>query len=220
MLETLLAWARPALAPLFQLWGSPVTALELGAFVVALAMVVANMRVHWVAWPLAIASSLAYALLFADARLYGEAGLQFVFVAVALWGWWQWLRGTGDDGRPLRVHRLRPRQLVFAALATLAGWVLLAQLLDHATDSDVPWFDALPTAASLTGQLLLARKCIENWPTWLFVNLVSVALFVHKALWLTAILYALFAVLSVLGWRAWQRRLAAGNASAQAGGRA
>lgn len=217
MPETLLAWARPALSPLFHLWGSPVTALELAAFVAALAMVAANIRVHWVAWPLAIASSLAYALLFADARLYGEAGLQFVFIAVALWGWWQWLRGTGDDGRPLEVHRLRPRQLVIAALATLAGWVLLAQLLEHATDSDVPWFDALPTAASLTGQLLLARKCIENWPTWLFVNLVSVALFVHKALWLTAVLYALFAVLSVLGWRAWQRRLATAGAPPPAG---
>jgi nicotinamide mononucleotide transporter len=217
VLEHLLAWARPALSPLFTLWGSPVTLLELAAFVVALAMVAANMRVHWVAWPLAIASSLAYALLFADARLYGEAGLQFVFIAVALWGWWQWLRGTGSDGRPLQVHRLRPRQIVIAALATAAGWVLLAQLLEHATDSDVPWFDALPTVASLTGQLLLARKCIENWPTWLFVNLVSVALFAHKALWLTAILYALFAMLSVLGWWAWKRRLAATHAEAGTG---
>ena len=207
MLETLLAAARPWLAPAFTLWGSPVTWLEIVAFAVALAMVVANMRVHWVAWPLAIASSLMYALLFADAKLYGEAGLQFVFVAVALWGWWQWLRGTGADGAPLVVHRLSRRAWAPVIGATLAGWVGLALLLDHATDSPVPWFDALPTAASITGQLLLARKCLENWPTWLAVNIVSVALFAHKALWLTAVLYALFAVLSVVGWRVWQRRL-------------
>ena len=211
MLETLLAaarsWFGPALSPAFTLWGSPVTWLEIVAFAVALAMVVANMRVHWVAWPLAIASSLMYALLFADAKLYGEAGLQFVFVAVALWGWWQWLRGTGADGAPLVVHRLPRRAWAPVIGATLAGWVVLALLLDHATDSPVPWFDALPTAASITGQLLLARKCLENWPTWLGVNLVSVALFAHKALWLTAVLYALFAVLSVAGWRVWRQRL-------------
>jgi hypothetical protein len=97
--------------------GQPGHAAGIAAFVVALAMVAANMRVHWVAWPLAIASSLMYALLFADARLYGEAGLQFVFIAVALWGWWQWLRGTGATagrcrcigcGRA-RSHRGRPR---------------------------------------------------------------------------------------------------------------
>jgi nicotinamide mononucleotide transporter len=209
MLDSLLAAARPWLAPAFTLWGSPVTLLEIAAFVIALAMVVANMRVLWVAWPLAITSSLMYALLFADAKLYGEAGLQFVFVAVALWGWWQWLRGTDAAGAPLAVHRLAPRAWLRALAATAAGWVGLALLLDHATDSPVPWFDALPTAASITGQVLLARKCLENWPTWLAVNLVSVALFAHKALWLTAVLYALFAVLSVVGWRVWQQRLQA-----------
>jgi len=211
VLESLLAAARPWLAPAFTIWGSPVTWLEIVAFAVALAMVVANMRVHWVAWPLAMASSLMYALLFADARLYGEAGLQAVFVTVALWGWWQWLRGTDDAGAPLVVHRLARSAWLGVLAATAAGWVGLALLLDHATDSPVPWFDALPTAASITGQVLLARKCLENWPTWLAVNVVSVALFAYKALWLTALLYALFAVLSVVGWRAWQRRMAAAH---------
>ncbi len=106
------------------------------------------------------------------------------------------------------MHRLGARGLAAAAVATFAAWPLLALALAAGTDSDVPWFDALPTAASITGQVLLARKCLENWPTWLAVNVVSVALFAFKALWLTAVLYALFAVLSVAGWRAWQRRLA------------
>ncbi|MDP3614680.1 MAG: nicotinamide riboside transporter PnuC, partial [Rubrivivax sp.] len=72
-------------------------------------------------------------------------------------------------------------------------------------DSDVPWFDALPTAASITGQVLLGRKFVENWPVWFGVNVVSVALFAYKGLWLTVLLYALFAALSLLGWRTWQR---------------
>jgi nicotinamide mononucleotide transporter len=71
----------------------------------------------------------------------------------------------------------------------------------------VPYFDALPTVASITGQLLLGRKFVENWAVWLAVNLVSVLLFAYKGLWLTALLYALFAVLSVgWGWRAWKQR--------------
>jgi nicotinamide mononucleotide transporter len=40
---------------------------------------------------------------------------------------------------------------------------------------------------------------------WLGVNLVSVGLFAWKGLWLTVLLYAVFAGLSVLGWRAWQK---------------
>jgi nicotinamide mononucleotide transporter len=80
-------------------------------------------------------------------------------------------------------------------------------LLQHFTDTDVAWWDALPTALSLVGQALLGRKYIENWLVWLVVNAVSVALFVHKELWLTALLYALFTAMSVWGWRAWQRKL-------------
>ncbi|HLL18366.1 MAG TPA: nicotinamide mononucleotide transporter [Rubrivivax sp.] len=46
---------------------------------------------------------------------------------------------------------------------------------------------------------------VENWPVWVAVNIVSVGFFAYKALWLTAILYVIFAVLALVGWRAWQR---------------
>jgi len=192
----------------FELWGSPVTWLEVVAFVLSLAMVAANLRVHAVAWPLAMASSLLYALLFANSKLYGEASLQIFFVAIALWGWWQWLRGTAGPGVPLRVHHLGASTAWRAGLATLAAWPVLGALLGHVTDSDVPYLDALPTVASVTGQILLGRKVVQNWPVWLAVNVFSVGLFAYKGLWLTVVLYAVFAVLSVVGWRAW-RRLAA-----------
>ncbi|WP_298830242.1 nicotinamide riboside transporter PnuC [uncultured Piscinibacter sp.] len=210
-METLLQALRPLFAPAFTLWGSPATWLELIAFVLALAMVGFNIRVNPWGWPLAIASSLLYFLLFWDSRLYGEASLQIFFAAVALWGWWQWLRGTLDDGTALRVRSLPRRALVGCLLALALAWPALALFLDHRTDSDVPWFDAFPTAASLVGQWLLGRKYVENWPAWLVVNVVSVALFAVKGLWLTVLLYAVFAVLSVAGWRAWRARANAGT---------
>jgi nicotinamide mononucleotide transporter len=83
----------PLLAAPFSLLGAPVTWLEMIAFVLSLWMVFANMRVQLIAWPLAIISSLAYMVLFAHSRLYGEAGLQVLFVLVAAWGWWQWKFG-------------------------------------------------------------------------------------------------------------------------------
>jgi nicotinamide mononucleotide transporter len=208
-LDAVLSAARPLLAPAFTLWGSGITWLEIVAFAVAVAMVLANFRVHPIAWPLAMLSSLMYALLFADSKLYGEAGLQFVFIAVACWGWWQWLRGRGEDGALLRVHHLSRRGLLALGGATLAAWPLLGLLLSRATDSDVPYFDALPTVGSLAGQLLLARKCVENWPVWVGVNIVSVALFASKGLWLTVLLYALFTVLALVGWRRWRALAAA-----------
>jgi nicotinamide mononucleotide transporter len=194
------------LEPAFVAWGSPVTWLEIVAFVLAVAMVVLNMRVNPLAWPLAIASSALYGVLFVDSRLYGEASLQLLFIAVSCWGWWQWLRGRQADGSALRVRWLTVRGRVVALVATLAAWPLLGAFLARATDTDVPYFDAFPTAASVAGQWLLGRKYVENWPTWIVVNLVSVALFFHKGLWLTVLLYALFTVMAAFGWRAWRAR--------------
>ena len=203
MIDTLLAAARPFLAVAFTAWGSPVTGLEIAAFVLSIAMVLANLRVNVLGWPLAMGSSLLYALLFADSKLYGEAALQLFFIAIALWGWWQWLSARGVDGQTLVVHRLSKKQALTCAAATLAAWPALALVLQAWTDSDLPWLDALPTVASVTGTLLLGRKALENWAVWLGVNVFSVGLFAYKGLWLTVLLYALFALLSVLGWRAW-----------------
>ena len=200
---------EPLLAVAFDLLGSPVTWLEIGAFVLSLWMVLANMRVQLIAWPLAIVSSLAYLLLFAHSRLYGEAGLQLLFVVVAAWGWWQWRYGKQADGAALVVRYLAPRARWALAAATLTAWPLLGLLLRRVTDTDVPFWDALPTAGSVAGQWLLGRQYVENWPVWVAVNAVSIALFAYKGLWLTVVLYALFLLLALVGWRAWARRVPA-----------
>ncbi len=211
MLHDLLNAAQPLLAPAFALWGSPVTWLEIAAALISLAMVWANMRVKPVGWPLGIVASVLYGLLFLDGKLYGEASLQVMFVLLSLWGWWQWLRGTGKLSNPsparsaLQVRSLSLRGRWVALAYTLAAWPLLGALLARWTDSPAPYLDALATAGSITGQILLGRKWRENWLVWLAVNVFSVALFASRSYGLTALLYTVFAALSWAGWRAWAR---------------
>jgi nicotinamide mononucleotide transporter len=191
-------------ADAFVLWGSATTWLEIAAVLIALAMVGCNIReIHW-GWPLAIVSSLMYFALFWRSRLYGDASLQIFFVVIAFWGWMQWLRGGQlATGEPLRVQRLSPSGRAWTIGATLLLWPLTGLFLLRFTDTDVPWWDAFPTAASVVGQVLLGRKYLENWLMWIIVNLVSIGLFAYKGLWLTLALYAVFIALSVIGWRAW-----------------
>ena len=194
-------------APAFVLWGAATTWLEVIAASLALVMVGCNMReIHW-GWPLAIVSSLLYVAVFAQARIYGDAALQVFFAIVAFWGWFQWLRGHRADGSRLRVSRLTPRGMALALLACAVAWPVVALFLQRFTDSDVPWWDGFATGLSLVGQFLLGRKFVENWLVWLAVNTASVGLFIHKGLWLTVGLYAVFTVLSIAGYLAWRRRL-------------
>ena len=193
----------------FTLFGAEVTWLEVIAFALALGCVVCNvLEIHW-AWPLAIASSLLYAWLFFASRLYGDVAVQSFFVVSSLWGWYQWLFGRRADGQgaaaPLRIGRLGRRRLAAVGLLWLAAWPVLGLLLERYTDTDVPYFNALPTVGSFIGQVLLALKFVETWPVWLLVNAVSVVLYGSKSLWLTAGLYVIFGALAIAGWRRWDR---------------
>ena len=203
---------------------------EAAGFALAVAMVGCSIReLHW-SWPLAISSSALYFFVFRDSQLYGEAALQVVFAVLALWGWRQWLRPVPDSGSdtasalpsanpalvttdsPATRHVLPVRALDVrgrwqCALAGLVLWPLVAVFLMQFTDTDVPWWDGLVTALSLVGQYLLGRKYLDNWAVWLLVNTLSMGLFAYKALWLTVVLYALFAVMSVVGWRTWRKQI-------------
>jgi nicotinamide mononucleotide transporter len=186
------------------LLGLSTTPLELLSFVLSVATVLLNIRQnHW-AWLFAILSSATYGIVFAGARLYGDMALQLVFISVSVWGWYQWLHG-GARRDKLAVSELDSGGIAWCALGWLAGFAALAWFLRRFTDTDVPHLDGFLTAGSLVGQVLLSRKKVENWHVWIVVDIIYVALYVHKHLILTAVLYGLFVLMAVAGLVAWKR---------------
>ena len=191
-------------APAFFLFGLPASWAELVGAILGVAMVICNIRqIHW-GWPLAFASSILYVFVFYESKLYAEAALQIFFAITAIWGWWQWLRGSTTDGQALQPQSLTTpvtlKLIAFTAISTPA----IALFLSKYTPSDVPWADAFPTVLSLSATYLLGKKYTANWPLWIVVNVFSIGLFAYKGLWLTVGLYALFAIMAAIGWRVWQ----------------
>jgi nicotinamide mononucleotide transporter len=183
--------------------GFSTTPLELVSFILSLITVALNIRqIHW-AWLFSILSSALYAMVFFGVRLYGDMGLQFVFVLVSIWGWSQWLRGASDGGE-LAVTRMNSVERRWATLMCILMFAILYLFLKFCTDTDVPAADGLLTAGSLLGQALLSRKKIENWTVWIIVDVLYVALYLYKDLMLTAILYAVFVVMAIHGARVWR----------------
>ena len=198
-------------SPVFLLFGSPASWAEVMGALLGLAMVVCNIQqIHW-GWPLAFVSSALYFLVFWESKLFGDASLQIFFAIMAAWGWWQWLRGVGDNGQVLHVQMLSKPGIFKLVASSAVLWGLTGLFLLNFTTTDVPWWDAFPTALSIVATFLLGRKYIENWPLWILVNIVGMALFAYKGLWLTVGLYGVFAVMAVIGWRAWRFSLKPGR---------
>jgi len=186
------------------LFGFTTSLLELISFALSVLTVALNIRqVHW-AWLFSILSSGMYAAVFFNTRLYGDMGLQFVFILVSVWGWANWLRGD-DAHERLQVTRLNARGRWNSVGATLLAFAALAWFLKAYTDTDVPYADGFLTAGSLLGQILLSRKKLENWHVWIIVDVFYVGLYVYKGLMLTALLYAIFVIMAIMGLRAWSK---------------
>jgi nicotinamide mononucleotide transporter len=155
-------------------------------------------------WPTAIVNTALYVLVFRDARLYADMGLQVVYIAISLYGWYHWLHGGTGDG-VLRVSRIRRRELLYLPVLAVAGTLTIGTLLGRYTDAALPYLDSGLTVCSLIAQWLMTRKVLENWMLWVTLDVVYVGLFIHRALYPTALLYAVFLVLAAMGHVQWTR---------------
>ena len=189
--------------------------VEVLGVVTALVCVWLYTRQNVWSWPLTIVSAGLYMVVFFQARLYADVGLQGVYIVVAVYGWYEWLFG-GPQRSALPVSRLaRTTALVLLGLVA-AGTALLAVPLATFTNASLPFWDSLTTAMSLVGQWMLARKILESWLVWIVADTIYVGIFVYKALYLTAGLYIVFLILAVLGFIEWRKSLRADAAAVAA----
>jgi nicotinamide mononucleotide transporter len=183
-----------------------VTPLELFAAVTGAISVWLSVRQNIWSWPTAIVNVVLYTLVFWQAKLYADMGLQVVYAVLSIYGWYEWLYG-GEGHTQLRVTRTSPRLGVLLTLIAGAGSALLGTLLHRTTDAALPFMDSALTCASLVAQWQMTKKLLENWLVWIGVDVLYVGMFIFKGLYLTAGLYAVFLALAVKGYIDWRRSL-------------
>ena len=199
-------------------WAAAQTAdpLEVAGVVTGVACVWLAARNSIWNFPIGIINGGIYLLVFKQARLYSDAGLQLAFIALLVYGWVKWLRGSaGSDAAaaPALPITHTPRRL--ATWLTGAGLLYALGagfLFSRHTNAALPYWDSTTTAISLAAQVLLSRRNLENWLLWVGVDVAYVGMYWHRSLYLTSALYALFLVLAAYGYWQWRRELKAQEA--------
>jgi len=157
-------------------------------------------------WPTGIVNNVFFLVLFWRGKLYCDAGLQVMYLALGVYGWYCWLYG-GAQHSTLRVSRSSWRQSATLALLGLGGAWGVGLLMKCYTDTDVPFWDSSTTALCLIAQYMLAKKLIENWWVWIASNVSYFFLYQYKHFYAASWLQVAFIALSVMGWWAWQKEL-------------
>lgn len=191
------------------------SSLELVAVSFGLVSVYLSAKEHIVSWPTAIVNVAIFFVLFWRAKLYADAVLQLVYLALSVYGWYEWLFGGAQQTRLLVSRARRSHWMVLTPLF-LVGGVGLGMLLQRYTDSPLPYFDALLTAGSLVAQYMMTKKLLENWVVWIVADIVYVPVFIVRGLPFTALQYAVFLLLAGMGWFSWRQSLRAQQAAVTA----
>jgi nicotinamide mononucleotide transporter len=175
------------------------------AVALAVAYLLLAMRESILCWVAALASTAIYTVLFWNVSLLMESALNAFYMAMAVYGWWQWTYGGRSHGG-MPIHRwsgLRHAATIGGVLAATAvvGWLMAGY-----TSAAWPFVDSFTTVASVVTTFMVARKVLENWLYWIVIDAVSIAMYLDRGLRSTAVLFAAYVVLAVVGYVSWRRR--------------
>lgn len=157
-------------------------------------------------WPVGLLTAVFYVLVFYTSKFYADMSLQFYYIGVSIYGWYWWIY-KGKKGKTLEVSRLSKTLFYKLILASLLIFILIAYVLTNYTDSPLPYWDALTTALSIVATWMLARKIIEQWWLWVFIDFVSMGLYLYKGLYPTSILFVIYTALAIVGYYKWKKMM-------------
>lgn len=183
--------------------------IELAGAILGIAYIYFSIRQHILTWITGLLTSLLYIVVFYQAKFYADMGLQFYYVAISIYGWYLWKSKKPGltEKTNLPVIHARRNFFLISAMATWIIFLLIRFILVRYTDSMIPNMDAATTALSITATYMLARKMIEHWIIWVVVDVVSAGLYIYKGLWATSLLFLVYTIMAVIGYKQWKNEL-------------
>jgi nicotinamide mononucleotide transporter len=182
---------------LFTAWGYDVLILELIAAITSVIGVWLGTTGKRITWPWWALSSALYGVFFYQVEYYASAVLQIVFIVAALYGWKDWAP-TGAVAGNLTV-----RNRMYIAIGTFLSVAALSPLLSN-IGAAATWSDAFVLIGSLVAQVMMVYEKYESWIVWMVVDVVATIQYAVNGVYFTALIYAMFTVIAVIGWKRWR----------------
>jgi nicotinamide mononucleotide transporter len=161
-------------------------------------------------WPAAFFSTFIYTILFFNGALLMDSLLNVFYMAMAFYGWYSWRNGLNKSAQqrqalPVKSWSWQLHSRIIAVTLILS--VILGFVMDNYTHADFAYLDSFTTCFSVLSTYLVARKVLENWLYWVFIDGISVYLYISKGFYPTAVLFVLYTLMAVWGYMQWRQTL-------------
>lgn len=197
--------------------------LDLLTTVLGLAYILLEYRASIWLWAVGFVMQSLGIVLYYQKGLYADCGMEFYYLSMTVYGWWNWRRRTivfpqgeaqeasdehsSNKSKEIAITHFPHRLAIYWTFATLLIWGALYTFLVTCTDSRVPLADSFTTALSFVGIWALARKYLEQWLIWIVVDVVTCILYFYKDIPFKASLYGLYVVIAIMAYRRWKRMM-------------
>lgn len=164
---------------------------------------------NYLTFPIGLVYAVITVVVVVRANLYADVVLNVYYVLMNAYGWYYWMRGgatrrhTVNNSDELAVGWV-PRSTwpMLIALLVMGTWSMGWYFASY-TDAALPYPDSFTTVASFIAMWMSARKYLESWVWWFVIDVVQIGLYLIKGIEAYAVLYLVYLVLAVMGWRAW-----------------
>ena len=184
--------------------------LEILAVILGIAYLLLAMRENILCWYAAFFSTAIFLSVFWEVKLYMESGLQVYYLAMAVYGWYQWRNNNNNENNgasnSLLISTWTTQRHVTIILVTLCISGVSGYGLATYTDANFPYLDSLTTWGAIVTTYMVARKVLENWIYWFVLDALSIYLYIDRGLYFTALLFAAYLIIVIFGYRTWSRR--------------
>ena len=184
--------------------------LEYVAVFTGIASVWFSRRENILVYPVGLVNTVIYIYLSFKYHLLGEAGVNFYYTVMSIYGWILWSKTNQQQQHVVVITwssaKGRLQQFVFFAFFYVVIFIVLAYAKKGFATGAIPWADALASATAFTGMWLMAKKKVESWYWWIATNITSIPLYFVKGLVFTSVYYFVLLVLAFWGLAEWKRR--------------
>jgi nicotinamide mononucleotide transporter len=180
--------------------------LEIAGFITTLISVWLVIKEYRSGWLWSVLCALIYIIIYWEAKLYSDAELQLLYIAIGIYGYWTW--NEKKNKTPLMIRVIGASLFALYVTITLIMATIWGTVHVLTTDASLPYADALLASTCIVAQWMMAKKYFQCWYLWIFANIGYILMYAVKGLPATTVLYIILFFITMYGYRQWKRTLA------------